>query len=85
MFAQRRRGRSSAALRGRGCADGAGGGFGVLLRREKVAGEAGVFEMRCRGPGGSGDGEVVREGERGWMIVSGECRKAAQRPDGGRT
>ena len=64
--------------------DGAGGGFGVLLRREKVAGEAGVFDMTCRGPEGSGNGEVDKEGARGWIIVPGEGRNVAQRPDGGR-
>jgi hypothetical protein len=74
MFAQRRRGRSSAALSGCVCADGVGGGFGVLLSREKVAGEAGVFETRCRGPGKSGSGGADKEGARGWMIISGECR-----------
>ncbi len=74
MFAQRRLGRSSAALSGCACMDGAGGSFGVLLRREKVAGEAGVFETRCRGPGASGGCEAIEEEVRGWMMVSGECR-----------
>jgi len=84
MFAQRRCGRSSAALSGCACADDVGGGFGVLLRIEKVAGEAGVFETMCRGPGGFGTDEADMEGARGWMIVSGECRYVVQRPDGGR-
>jgi hypothetical protein len=61
-------------LSGCALADGAGGGWDVLLRRAKVAGEAGVFEIRCRGPGGSDSAEVGEEGERGWMIVSGEWR-----------
>jgi hypothetical protein len=76
MFAQRRRGISSLALIGCECMDGTGGGLGVLLRREKVAGEAGVFEISCRGPEASGSGEVVREdpGARGWTMVSGECK-----------
>jgi len=74
MFAQRRRGRSSAALSGRAWAEGAGGGFGVSLRREKVAGEAGVFEISCRGPGESGGGGVGEGETRGRIMVSGECR-----------
>lgn len=61
-------------LSGCACADGAGGGLGVFIRREKVAEEAGVFEIRCRGPGVSGSGEVGKEGARGWTIVSGECK-----------
>ena len=59
-------------LSGCACVDGAGGGRDILLKREKVAGEAGVFEIRCRGPGESGSAEVGEEGARGWMIVSGE-------------
>jgi hypothetical protein len=57
MFAHRRRGRSCAALSGCACADGAGEGRDVLLRRGKVAGEAGVFEIRRRGPAKSEVGE----------------------------
>jgi hypothetical protein len=56
---------SSAALRGCACIDGAGEGLGVLLMREKVAGEAGAFETRRRGPEVSDDGEVIKEGARG--------------------
>lgn len=74
MFAQRRRVISSVALSGCACMDGAGGGLGVLLRREKVAGEAGVLEISCRGPEASGAGDVIREEARGWIIASGECR-----------
>lgn len=59
-------------LSGCACVDGAGGGRSILFRREKVAGEAGVFEIRRRGPGESGSAEVGEEGARGWMIVSGE-------------
>jgi hypothetical protein len=65
---------SSAALSCCACIDGTGGGLGVLLRREKFAGEAGVFETRHRGPEASGSAEVIEEGARGWMTVSGECR-----------
>jgi hypothetical protein len=55
--------------------DGAGGGLGVFLRREKVAGEAGVFETRRRGPeASSGSDEAIEEGTRGRIIASGECR-----------
>ena len=68
-------------LSGCACADEVGGVFGVLLRIEKVAGEAGVFETRCRGPRGFGIDEADA---RGWMIASGECRNVVQRPDGGR-
>jgi hypothetical protein len=46
--------------------DGTGGGLGVFLRIEKVAGEAGVFETRRRGPEvSSGSDEVIKEGARG--------------------
>jgi hypothetical protein len=56
---------SSAALSGCACIDAAGGGLGVLLIREKVAGEAGALETRRRGPEASDGGEVVKEGARG--------------------
>jgi hypothetical protein len=63
MFAQRRRGTSCAVLIGCACSDGADEGFGVLVIRDNVAGEAGVFEIRRRGPGEFGS--VVEEGGRG--------------------
>jgi hypothetical protein len=54
MFAQRRRGTSCPVLIGCVCADGDDEGFGVLVMTESVAGEAGVFDIRRRGPGESG-------------------------------
>jgi len=42
--------------------DGADESFGVLVMRENVLGEAGVFEIRGRGPE---SGRVVEEGGRG--------------------
>ena len=56
---------SSAAPSGCACIEGAGGGLGVLLMREKVAGEAGAFETSRRGPEASDGGEVIKEGARG--------------------
>ena len=47
-------------LTGCACSDGADESFGVLVIRENVAGEAGVFEIRRRGPGEFGG--VVEEG-----------------------
>jgi hypothetical protein len=48
-----------------GCAsaDGDDEGFGVLVMTESVAGEAGVFDIRSRGPEEAGC--VVGEGGRG--------------------